>query len=79
MPELKLLKDLLDRIAAGNERVTRDVEAFKELLDKVASTSTHVHIEVDYDGKEFTWTIPQRNMTAREWTPRDVRIRRSGG
>jgi hypothetical protein len=41
-----------------------------ELLKKIAKSKDHVHIEIDYDGVKFKWEVPQRNLTASEWTPR---------
>jgi hypothetical protein len=50
-----------------------DVEQLKELLDKIGKSTVKVHIDVDYDGREFHWKVPQKNPTASEWTPRELR------
>lgn len=73
MPDLKLLKELLDRITETNESVKNDVERCKKLLDKMSHSKDRVHIDVDYDGKQFTWRVSQVNLTASEWLPRDGR------
>lgn len=44
-----------------------------ELLRKISKSKDHVHIEINYDGKEFTWKVTQRNVTASEWTPGELR------
>jgi hypothetical protein len=79
VPDLQLLVELLDRITAGNNEVRENVERLKRLLDKISKTTARVHIDVDYDGREFHWKIPQSNMTAEEWTSRDLRQKRTDG
>lgn len=46
------------------------IEMLIELLKKIAKTADHVHIEVDYNGREYHWRVHQRNITANEWTPK---------
>ena len=50
-----------------------NVEELKRLLDKVARTSDHFRIEIDYNGKEFKWKIPQHNVTADELIIRNLK------
>ncbi len=49
------------------------VEVLTELLEKISRSTAHVRIEVDYDGREFHWKLPQQNITASEWCPRELR------
>ncbi len=49
-----------------------------ELLEKVGKTTAHVRVEIDYDGREWYWKMPQSNITASEWTPRQLREKREG-
>ena len=51
------------------------VETLIELLRKISRSAAHVRIEVDYNGREFFWKVPQQNITAEEWTPRELRER----
>ena len=51
------------------------VEELKRLLDKIAQTSNHYRIEIDYNGDEFKWKIPQHNITAEELIIRKVKPR----
>ncbi len=73
MPDLKLLKELLDQITEGNIAVLKDVERCKELLEKISRSKDIIHIDVDYDGRQFKWRVMQPNLTAREWLPRGSR------
>lgn len=50
-----------------------DIKVLQELLDKISKTTAHVHIEIDYNGREFFWKIPQQNITAKEWSQREIR------
>ena len=49
------------------------LDTLVELLKKISSTTDHVRVEVDYNGKEFFWKMPQQNITAEEWIPRSAR------
>jgi len=53
------------------------VESLIELLRKISKTTAHVRIEVDYNGREFFWKVPQQNITASEWGPREGGTRES--
>jgi hypothetical protein len=54
------------------------IEILIELLRKIGKNNAHIHVNVDYDGKEFHWTIPQKNPTADEWCPRELRPKNCG-
>jgi hypothetical protein len=69
MPHVNLLIELLRAIARSGESAEGLAE-LEELLKKISQTKEHVHIEVDYDGKEFRWKVPRSNVTASEWVPR---------
>jgi len=71
MPDVALLKELLDRITGGNDQVKQDVERCKDLLDRISRRTVRVRIEIDYDGREFTWKVPIHNATAEEWSAHD--------
>jgi hypothetical protein len=51
------------------------LEELKRLLDKVATTGDHFRIEIDYNGSEFKWKIPQHNVTAEELIVRNFKSR----
>ena len=71
MPELRLLFELLDKITLeGNDEIKARVAECKQLLDKIGKTTVPVHIEIDYDGRQFRWRVHQNNMTAREYIAR---------
>ncbi len=44
-----------------------------ELLKKISQTKDRVHIELDYNGREFNWKLVQNNITAAQWTPGSAR------
>ena len=44
-----------------------------ELLRKISTSTDHVQIEANYDGREWKWKLYQPNVTACEWTPREER------
>jgi len=50
------------------------VETLIELLRKISKSTDHVRVEVDYDGREFHWKLPQKDLTASEWTPKDNKL-----
>lgn len=66
MPHVELLIRLLRVIAESGESAENLTE-LEELLRKVAKTNDPVRIEVDYNGREFHWKIPQHNITAEKW------------
>lgn len=73
MPDLTLLKELLDRITETNTSLQEDVDRCKKILEKISRSKDRVHIDVDYDGRQFTWRVSQSNLTASEWIPREGR------
>jgi hypothetical protein len=76
MSDLELLIGLLEEIAKGTpEGVDDRHKCLLDLLRKIARSSVRVHIEVDYDGKRFYWKVPCANITASEWSPRNLRAK----
>lgn len=69
MPDVRLLIELLEAICDDPAK-TRELSM---LLKKISRTTAHVHIDVDYNGREFFWKIPLQNPTAGEFSPRDLR------
>jgi len=49
------------------------IEILVELLKKISASKAHVHMEIDYNGREFFWKVPQNNITASEWCARELR------
>jgi hypothetical protein len=44
-----------------------------ELLKKIGRSTDKVHLEADYDGREFKWKVTRANITASDWSPRHPR------
>lgn len=44
-----------------------------ELLKKISTTKQRVHIDVDYNGIDFRWTVPFRNMHASQFIPSEFK------
>lgn len=73
MPNVDSLLGLLEEIAKGTpDEVNNRLKTVRELLKKVSCSKAHTHIEIDYDGREFHYKVTVPNMTASEWTPRDL-------
>jgi hypothetical protein len=70
MPELRFLEELLDKITSDNPGAAADVDKCKQLLRRIGKTTVPVHVEINYDGREFRWKVSQNNITAGEYTPR---------
>lgn len=67
MSRLDELIGLLEEISKGTpEEIDDGLERLNELLRKIGKSKSHVHIEVDYDGREFHWKVPVYYMSARE-------------
>lgn len=74
--DLELLIGLLEEISKGTPDGVDDRHKFlEELLKKVARSKSRVHIEINYDGQRFHWEVPCANITASEWTPRNLRAK----
>jgi|GEM_PF-5611116 hypothetical protein len=44
-----------------------------ELIQKINKSTSKAHLDLDYDGREFHWSVKQPNITASEWTPSELR------
>ena len=53
-----------------------DVSLLIELIHKINKSTSKAHLDLDYDGREFHWSVKQTNITASEWTPRELREKR---
>lgn len=42
------------------------------LIHKINKSTLRTHLDLDYDGREFHWAIKQNNISASEWTPREI-------
>jgi hypothetical protein len=51
------------------------IEELKRLLDRIAQTTSHYRIEIDYNGVDFKWKVPQHNVTAEELIVRNLKSR----
>ncbi len=69
MSNVDLLINLLRTIAESGESA-KGLEELSSLLRKISKTTIHIHIDVDYDGREFRWKVPVKNMTAADWQPK---------
>lgn len=71
MSQLAPLLELLKEISKDNpDQVISNLKTVRELLKKISRTKDHVHIEIDYDGREFHHKVVVPNMSAAEWTSR---------
>ena len=75
--DLELLIGLLEEISKGTPDGVDDRHKFlEELLKKDCTIKiVRVHIEINYDGQRFHWEVPCANITASEWTPRNLRAK----
>jgi hypothetical protein len=48
-----------------------DIIKLQNLLEKISKTTDRVHIEVNYNGKEFFWRILIPDITADEYVPKN--------
>lgn len=69
MPNVELLICLLQTISESGESAA-GLKELSQLLRRISKTTEHVHIDVDYDGREFRWKVPVKNMTAVDWKPK---------
>jgi hypothetical protein len=68
MPKLPQLIELLEAMSrSGTEKI--GLSDLLDLLRKVDSTTSHVKIEINYNGREFFWTVHQRDILAADWKP----------
>jgi hypothetical protein len=64
MPDVAQLIELLEAVC-GDPLQSKELAA---MLKKISKTTCRVHIDVDYNGREFFWKIPLHNPTASEIT-----------
>lgn len=68
MPKLQQLIELLETMSqSGTEKI--GLSEVIDLLRKVDATKAHVKIEINYNGREFFWTVHQRDILAADWKP----------
>jgi hypothetical protein len=70
MPDLTSLEELLDKISSLSGVPHPELLEFVKLIRRISSTKDHVHIDLDYNGHEWHWTVYQKDITAIEYVSR---------
>jgi hypothetical protein len=70
MPSLNQIVALLQAISEQGEDSVNLDEIIK-LIKRISGTTVRVHIELDYNGREWHSKIPLIDLTAAEWLARE--------
>jgi len=69
MPSYSDIIDLLKAISDQGEDAINLPEITK-MIKRISSTTIRVHIELDYNGREWHTKVPMTDITASEWIAR---------